>query len=210
MRSHVYVVTLITLIAASSWAAFGFPQLMLAFLGVLGLAAYICLTSRLRPGFRWSLHGLVFLLLIALMLPAVSSAREAAHRAQCCNNLKQIVVALVRYDEDHGHLPPPCVYDKKNRPMHSWRVLILPYLGRKELYDRYRFDEPWDGPNNRKLLAERPPEYHCPSVIDDPTKSPATSYVAVVGDRSLWKRDENVSLNDTGSKELAQEQRHLG
>ena len=41
--------------------------------------------------------------------------------------------------------------------MHSWRVLLLPYLDRSDLYKAYDFTEPWDGPNNRKLLPA--PQY---------------------------------------------------
>ena len=51
--------------------------------------------------------------------------------------------------------------------MHSWRVLLLPYLDQLELYNAYRFDEPWDGPNNR-LLADRMPRHYCFSGDDTP------------------------------------------
>lgn len=47
--------------------------------------------------------------------------------------------------------------------MHSWRVLILPYIGEDALYNTYKFDEPWDGPNNIKLLNQIPRLYACPS-----------------------------------------------
>ena len=45
---------------------------------------------------------------------------------------------------------------RTNRSPYSWRVAILPYLEQNELYKRYNFDEPWDGPNNRKLLDQMP------------------------------------------------------
>jgi hypothetical protein len=62
--------------------------------------------------------------------------------------------------------------------MHSWRVLILPYLEPSPLWSRYRFDEPWDGPNNQQL-AVRLPVYRCPA---DGSRTPtATSYVMVTG-----------------------------
>lgn len=82
--------------------------------------------------------------------------------------------------------------------MHSWRVLILPFMESGDLlYKRYNFNEPWDGPNNKKLLAERPPEYKCPS---DPSTSAidstTTNYVAVVGSTAAWQRDKSTSLKD--------------
>jgi prepilin-type processing-associated H-X9-DG protein len=62
---------------------------------------------------------------------------------------------------------------------------MLPYLGQKALYRQYNFNEPWDGPNNRKLLAKRPKIFACPS--DNNAGATATSYVAVVGKNALWR-----------------------
>jgi hypothetical protein len=89
--------------------------------------------------------------LLGLLLPAVQSARETARRMQCANNLKQISLAMLSYEQQYHSLPPAFVADKNGRPMHSWRVLLLPYLDCKPLYDAYHFDEPWDGPHNRAL-----------------------------------------------------------
>ena len=60
--------------------------------------------------------------------------------------------------------------------MHSWRVLILPYLDRPDLYAEYRFDEPWDGPNNIKLLQTMPKTYELPG---DKTAPPGYTYYQV-------------------------------
>ena len=78
--------------------------------------------------------------------------------------------------------------------MHSWRVLILPYLERQDLYDAYRFDEPWDGPNNRKLAKEIIDVYCCPS--DAPGSPTNTSYVAVVGPETAWPGSVATKLAD--------------
>ena len=55
------------------------------------------------------------------------------------------------YEDEHGCFPPAYVADASGRPMHSWRVLILPYLDQQQLYDQYDFSEPWNGPNNQQL-----------------------------------------------------------
>jgi hypothetical protein len=68
--------------------------------------------------------------------------------------------------------------------MHSWRVLILPYIDQLELYNAYKFDEPWDGPNNRKF-AERMPRVFCFSGDHKPGIT-TTNYVAVVGPETIW------------------------
>ena len=85
-------------------------------------------------------------ILVALLLPAVQASREAARRAQCANNLKQIGLAFHNYHDAHKTFPPAYIPDKDGKPMHSWRVLILPYLEQQALYKRYNFDEPWDSP----------------------------------------------------------------
>jgi uncharacterized protein DUF1559 len=65
-------------------------------------------------------------------------------------------VAVATYHDTYGTLPPAYIADAEGKPLHSWRVLLLPFLEQRELYEQYDFDEPWDGPNNRKLLAQRP------------------------------------------------------
>ncbi len=78
-------------------------------------------------------------------------------------NLRQIGQAMLRYSEDHrGRLPPAVLYDRSGRPLHSWRVLILPYLGKQSLYARFRLDEPWDSLHNSSLMSEMPAVYSPP------------------------------------------------
>ena len=90
-------------------------------------------------------------LLAVCLMSGFRYAKERSHRARCPNNLKQIAIALQSYHDEYGSLPPPYVAAADGQPMHSWRVLLLPFLECEPLYRQYRFDEPWDGPNNRKL-----------------------------------------------------------
>jgi hypothetical protein len=64
------------------------------------------------------------------------------------------------------------VCGKDGKPLLSWRVLILPYLDNKPLYDRFKLDEPWDSPHNIKLLSEMPKSYEPPGY----TKEKAPPY----------------------------------
>jgi type II secretory pathway pseudopilin PulG len=128
-------------------------------------------------------------ILLALLLPAVQAAREAARRSQCNNNLKQIGLALQTYADINKAFPPAYVADENGRPMHSWRVLILPYMEQKALYDRYDFDEAWDGPNNSQLADLMPPAYQCPSDPTAGTGSTTTSYAAITGPGTLFDAD---------------------
>ncbi len=124
-------------------------------------------------------------LLIALMLPATQSAREAARRSGCSNNLKQIGLALHNYHDMYKQFPP-AVIGPSNVPRErqfSWIVAILPFLEQGTLYDALRLDLPWDHPHNAGLLQMAPRTLMCPS---DPAPSTEegffrTSYVAVTG-----------------------------
>jgi prepilin-type processing-associated H-X9-DG protein len=120
--------------------------------------------------------------LAALLLPAVQAAREAANRVACKNNLRQIELAIQNYHDQHGDLPPSSITDEDGRPLHSWRVLLLPYFYDPELqqlYDEYDFSEPWDGPHNRRLAERMPDLYRCPS---HPPQDNDTDYMVVVGE----------------------------
>ncbi|HEV3025719.1 MAG TPA: DUF1559 domain-containing protein, partial [Pirellulales bacterium] len=142
--------------------------------------------------------GLLFLcvpILIALLLPAVQAAREAARRAQCTNNLKQIGVALHVYHDLYGSFPPAYIADADGKPMHSWRVLILPFVEGQHIYDQYNFNEPWNGPNNRRLAAMMPSTYSCPSDPSTPGAS-TTAYLAIAGPGAVFDGDKRCTLNN--------------
>ena len=81
--------------------------------------------------------------------------------AFCHEKLHNLSVALFAYQEAFGTFPPAFLPDAQGKPVHSWRVILLPYLkenGTKDLYDFYRFNEPWDGPSTS--VSERTT---CPS-----------------------------------------------
>ncbi len=119
---------------------------------------------------------------------------ERARRYACVNNLKQILIALETYEQVHGMLPPAYVADASGRPMHSWRVLILPFLDQQSLYDQYDFREPWDGPNNSKLLNSMPSCFACPNL---PRSLPnMTSYAAITGPGTMFPGAGSVKLGD--------------
>ena len=93
-------------------------------------------------------------------------------------------MAVANYYDQHAQYPPPYLADAQGRPAHSWRVLLLPYLGHEDLYRQYDFNEPWNGPHNRRLAGQMPQvyalhgEYH-------PGRS-TTNYLAVVGPETVW------------------------
>src|SRR5262245_36117210 len=87
--------------------------------------------------------------LIALLLPAVQAAREAARRAQCSNNLKQIGLELNNYDDVHNLFPPDGMrsgdgWDGQGNPHLKWsmKVYLLPYLDQSTLYESTNMNRP--------------------------------------------------------------------
>jgi hypothetical protein len=74
----------------------------------------------------------------------------------------QLGMALHSYQDRHGHLPPAVVYGADGTPLHSWRVLILPFIAQEELYNEFRLDEPWDSPHNLALLPRMPATFAPP------------------------------------------------
>ena len=65
--------------------------------------------------------------------------------------------------------------------MHSWRVLILPYLGENGIYQQYNFDEPWDSPGNMAVTQYCPTVFHCASDPAPGVGSSNTNYLGVEG-----------------------------
>lgn len=93
----------------------------------------------------------IIAVLIALLLPAVQSAREAARRAQCTNNLKQIGLALHNYESTYGSFPPGGIADESKAGMWggvgannvlSWRALIMPQMEQNPTYNAINMSQP--------------------------------------------------------------------
>lgn len=140
-------------------------------------------------------------LVVALLLPAFSTSREAARRAVCLNNLKQIGLAMQMYHEEHGTFPPAYVADENGKPMHSWRVLLLPYLEQDGLHAMYDFDEPWDSPENQAVAQMMPDVYRCPS--NSPSGGSETGYVVIVGPGTVFDGAKTTSLDKISASDGA-------
>ncbi|MCL4191413.1 MAG: DUF1559 domain-containing protein, partial [Thermoguttaceae bacterium] len=106
--------------------------------------------------------------LVALLLPAVQAAREAARRSQSMNNLKQIGLAMHNYYDSYRTLPAQANYDPQGKPLLSWRVQLLPFLEQQALYAQFHQDEPWDSAHNKTLIDKMPPVYRSASSKSPP------------------------------------------
>jgi hypothetical protein len=129
-----------------------------------------------------------------LILPGMNGGRgHPARRTECKNHLKQLALAMHNYHDTYGCFPPAYIADKDGRPMHSWRVLLLPFMEFGALYKEYRFDEPWNGPHNSKLAELPIAVFRCPS---DAGRETDTNYLAVVGPKTVFPGEKAIKIAD--------------
>lgn len=91
--------------------------------------------------------------------PALTSIQANRIRVQSIRNIERIALALNAYAADHGTYPPPATARPDGTLMHSWRVLILPYLDQQELFNEYDMNQPWNAPSNLELTIRMPAVY---------------------------------------------------
>lgn len=130
-------------------------------------------------------------ILVALLLPAVQAAREAARRTQSMNNLKQLGLAMHNYHDIHKSFPARASFDSQGKPLLSWRVHLLPFLEQQGLYKQFHLNEPWDSPHNRKLIPRMPAVYQNPSA---PAKPGMAHYLALVGKGAVFEGNSGCGL----------------
>jgi hypothetical protein len=126
--------------------------------------------------------------------PTASPTKDEDNR----NNLKQLALAMHNYHDTYGHFPKAAttardVGGNTDTP-HSWRIDLLPFLGAADVFQQYKMDEPWDGPNNKKLLDRMPAVFRSP--YDDP-KSMSTAYAVLVGKGTIFEpRSKGIKISE--------------
>lgn len=153
--------------------------------------------SALRFSLKWLL-GLTAVVAIPLALcVAFNNCLQNAHRQARASatrgHFSQVQLALSTYHDVHGHFPPAYIADANGKPMHSWRVLILPYLEHQDLYDQYDFNEPWDGPNNSLLIDKMPLVF---SSIGEEQSTRFTNIVVINGKDTAFPGEQTTSLEE--------------
>ena len=147
-------------------------------------------------------------ILIALLLPAVQAAREAARRMQCTNNVKQIGLAMHTYHDAHKSLPPGNIHLDFMNGLHEaggvpcgmwgWPLFVLPFAEQQALYSQFNFSyrayaygngypytphaaetDPCGDVENQEIADKTPPFFRCPSAAHSESRANSTKDYAV-------------------------------
>ena len=158
--------------------------------------------AKFAPRLGMALAGCIFVIGILSIQPA----KEGARRMQCSNNLKQIALGFHNYHDAYKCFPPAYTVDENGKPLHSWRVLILPFMDQRQLYEQIRLDEPWDSEYNRQFHDEYISAFYCPTanrrnnIVTDFLPKMETSekcyYSAVIGPETIFSGSKATTLGD--------------
>jgi len=140
----------------------------------------------------WTIAALLLLVFIGVGLwtlirvgsTTAARLREGRIRLASQRNLEAIADALNAYASDHGTYPPPMTRNADGKPLHSWRVLLLPYLGEEELYRQINLDEPWNSEANQAIAYEPTPSVYRHPQTDSWMRE--TPYCLITGPGTLF------------------------
>ena len=111
-------------------------------------------------------------------------------QAKANSDLRTIGTALSAYEQANGSFPPAALTDASGKPLLSWRVLLLPYLGEDALYRQFDLTKAWDDPANKALLTKMPAVFRSSTARKGST---TTAYAGVGGPKQVF-RSGAVSL----------------
>ncbi|MCF0234583.1 MAG: DUF1559 domain-containing protein [Thermoguttaceae bacterium] len=149
--------------------------------------------STARRRLYWTLAALFVVLGVILVFYLLSGMlllqRESARRERCDVNLARLYMGLAEYADANGSFPPAFVADAEGRKLHSWRVLVLPFIGEAELFSKIRLDESWDSEYNAQFHAQSLPIFQCASSPNEFQKPGFCAVSAVLGERTAFPED---------------------
>ena len=129
-------------------------------------------------------------LLAGQLIPVPETAETAFQQQEALERLNQIFCAFQLYRLEHdGKLPPAFTRSEPKegesaKPLHSWRVLLLPYLGETELFAKIRLNEPWNSEWNSQFHAQMPDVFRNGSAVGE------TNFSVIVGESTLFDGSE--------------------
>ncbi|HUG17477.1 MAG TPA: DUF1559 domain-containing protein, partial [Planctomycetaceae bacterium] len=155
-----------------------------------------------RRWIPWIVAGLVVLMVIALVLPAIQQAREAARRSSSKNNLKQFGLAFHNYHDVFNCFPPGGVFGEDGTAFHGWGSAVWPFMEASPYYSMIDHSSPWDAPVNSYLFKQIPYGSENPKIpMQNSPEGFAPSHY--IGNQNLLHRNSSVSFEqmENGSSE---------
>lgn len=122
------------------------------------------------------------LIIVAIGVGYYFRSTTANLRAQRVTSLRHFALALSMLEKVRGGNVPNAIRSEDDKPLLSWRVMILPYIEQVALYEQFRLDEPWDSPHNLKIATSSNP--YSSANDSDPSY---TSFLAILGDEESVK-----------------------
>ncbi len=119
-----------------------------------------------------------------LLKPAARAMHNSVNRQTSSANLKKIALGIYGYFDIHKVYPTVANFDDHGKPLLSWRVHILPFLGEEKLYKEFHLNEPWDSDHNKKLIPRMPKVFVVPGLSGSDTG--LTTYLAPVAHDAVW------------------------
>ena len=155
-----------------------------------------------ETGFGFILPIFLVLLIIGFCIhasmPPLITPRHVARKSICKNNLKQLGLAMHIYYDDNKMFPLPKGDFGNELPPYSWRIALLPYVEEGQLFERYNFNESWNGPDNASLHSIPMNYFLCPENLsrtgDDPRTE--TDYVAIIGKDTIFSEGQPTKFHD--------------
>ena len=111
------------------------------------------------------------------------------------NKMRQIALAMLNSESAKRSFPAYAIFDADEKPLLSWRVQILPYLEQKELYEKFKLDQPWDSPHNIELVNQMPPIFADPSLdLEELNRAGKTRFAVPFGESCIFSGTQGTTF----------------
>lgn len=128
---------------------------------------------------------------------AINAATESSNRRERLDRFRQIASGMTNYEDTIKCFPPAVIRDKGGKPLLSWRVDILPWIGQEDLYNKFHLNEAWDSPHNRALIEKMPDVYMDLGAKAAQTNHEGKTTVQVpVGPQTIFDKKEGTRFSE--------------
>jgi hypothetical protein len=150
-------------------------------------------------GCDFILHAELDLARLAPALPQlVASQAQFQERVTGSKNLKQLALAFEQFHAANGHYPQAIYSSADGKPLYSWRVALLPFLGEQQLYDSFDKEKAWNDTHNDALLKRMPKVFKHPAMVGDQTDQ-RTCFQLLTGRNTALGEGRIIKKTDLGA-----------